>query len=134
LAVVTSLFQSAKHPVKPSTDKARNVLNEYPSGLHFAHQPQHLPPQSASLCVKPSAFSRKRHVSARESAAEQVDSSTVSPNKFTCEGFDIIISPNVGPVFFQNVAAERVKFALPLDRHAGAFEAQIETADTCEEG
>jgi hypothetical protein len=97
------------------------------------HHPQHLPPQSASLSVNPSAFARSADILAGEAAGNDVDSPAVLLNKLACEGSDIVVSPNVGPVLLQHCKAERLNLALPDNRHARPFKAKVYAADAAEQ-
>jgi hypothetical protein len=73
--------------------------------------------------------SRVREGLARVAAAHEVDGLDVRP----VDRSDVAITGHLGPVFRKDGAGIGVDLALPRYAHAGALEAEIESADAREQ-
>jgi hypothetical protein len=70
----------------------------------------------------------------REAADDNVNGFALSPNKLSCECTDVIVNPNIGPVFPEYCLAEWFDFA-EADRleSASPFQAKGKAADPAEQ-
>ena len=68
-------------------------------------------------------------VLAGEPAAEEIDGLEIVGTN----GSDILVTPHIGPVLRQHRTTEWVDFYLPLARHPGTLEPEIESADAGEQ-
>jgi hypothetical protein len=131
--LVTSIRKLTRKPfaeLKPlnvnAKDSAR-VLRQHPHGFDFRHQAQKVRPEPA-IIGGASSLSGDTGRLARRPSDKRVNSSAVIGNKFPCESFDIVPSPNVRPVFFKDGVTEGLKLDLPAALPSCPFEPQIKAA------
>jgi hypothetical protein len=172
---------SVKHPVAPPVpevgqdseddahvpsfvrrQKARDVLDENPTGSELTSETHELVEQSAPLASQASTASSHAEVLAGESSAENIDCwdavatgacsraptisvGAVSPmwtradigsdwaGSFGMKLLHVVVGGYVGPVVREDCAGVLVDLALPHDVHPGTLEAEVETADPTEQ-
>jgi hypothetical protein len=110
--------------------EAWDVFNEHPSRSQFPHQAGELKPKAAARALDTGAFSGLAEVLAWESSADEIDGFEFRAAKFA----DIAIALYLWPVLGQYLQAVRIVFDLPAALHAGALQAQIDSADSREQG
>jgi hypothetical protein len=66
---------------------------------------------------------------AREPSADCVNGNSVASKSVGCEGLDVFILMDMGPVPFQNCAAIGVDFAECDGRHSGTLKPKAEPAN-----
>jgi len=113
--------------------QSADVLHEHDFRSQLANKSIDLKPQSAPVASKPLLMARVADVLAREPAADDINVNSVSAKSVGCECSDIVVLPHVGPMLRQHLAAEGINLA-ERDRlePASAFQAKVETADSCE--
>ena len=126
---VVERLQVGEYGVSSESAKRSDVLSKYPRGSHLAHQPQHLHPQSASLACDACAIPGERDVLTGEAPGDDVDMTGAPSNKLNCEGSDVIVAVDLGPVLPEYGLT--VGFRLAEHRSleaARAFEAERDAA------
>ena len=84
--------------------------------------------------VIPCSLSGVGDVLAGESSANEIDMGSLLAFPPLDSGAYIVVSGYIGPVFGEDLAAERVDFDLADNGHSGAFQAEFQAADPSEQG
>jgi hypothetical protein len=113
--------------VESSSKEPWDVLSDDVAGSKYANESGELGPEPAFVGLRESLAGEADGL-AGEPAGEDVDSGGVGSDRA-----HVVVAGDVGPVAGEDAAAPRVELALPGDAHAGAFEAQIDSADAGEE-
>jgi hypothetical protein len=93
LRIVPDLGQRAENSMQAPSNKRWGIFHEAVLGSYFANDALHVPPEPAALAVDPFAFARDRDVLARESAGNDIDSSSPWGS---VEGGNVIVNLHVG--------------------------------------
>lgn len=80
--------QLSENSIDPPNKQASNVLHEDEAGSYFANHSRHLEPEAAAFAVESASMPGLRNVLARETAADDVDTS--SPGG-SVEGLDVVM-------------------------------------------
>jgi hypothetical protein len=101
---------------------------------NFANESRVLSPEAAALAINARAFSRKTDILTGKSAADRIDSNSVSGQSVGCEFSDVVIDRHSGPVFRQHLAAIRFDLAERDGLEtASALEAQAKATNAREQ-
>jgi hypothetical protein len=111
-------------PSSCARQKARDVLDENPSGSALISDTHELVEESGPFASQPSTASSHTEVLAGESSANKVNSLNV-----TSKGGHIVIQHSIGPVMAKHQLSRFVYLALPADIHPGPFQPEVEAAD-----
>ena len=128
-AGVARRFQAAEDDVGSPSAEMSDVLSEYPTGSQLAHEPQHLPPQSAALAVHALLGSCAADVLAGEAAGQDADGREVG----AVDEADVAVLRDARPVPAQDAAALGIRLDLPGAPEPGPLQAKVEPADAAEQ-
>lgn len=113
--IVPDTGKAPENADKSVPDEIPDVFDDDGLRAQFFNETGVFVPEPASVSIEavidtPGRAS-DRNVLAREPAADDIDSNSISGKSIGCEGSDIFILPYVGPMFGENLAAERINFA-----------------------
>jgi hypothetical protein len=103
-SIIPERGQVSENVSEPETKQPCDVFHDDEFWSYFANKTPVFTPQTRSLTVKASAFSSVAEVLAGEPAADDVNFNSVSGQSVNCEGANVMINWNLGPVFCQNFA------------------------------
>lgn len=127
--VVSERLQVSEYPVSSSSAQSRDVLNEDPRRTTLGNEPRHFAPETGACSSDPGTLPGGRDVLAGEPAGDDVDSG----KSVGVELSHVVESRDVGPVLGEYGSAEGIDFALGDDAHSGAFEPEVDSADSGKE-
>jgi hypothetical protein len=124
---VSELAQLRPYRGQPATLAARDVFDDDEAGAHLSDDARELVPEAASGATEADALSCPADVGAGKSSANNVNW------RQSRDGADIGVPHGVWPVASEHGAAVRIDLDLPdHGAEAGALEAKIQAADSCE--
>lgn len=130
LRVIPERGQVPEDAAKPSRTEHGDVFHDDPSRSKLANKPSELGPKTRAGPVEPCALSGGAEILAGKASAEDVDSGEV----VRPDGADVVENGDRGPVAPEDGVAEGLSLNKESCVHPGALEAEIEAADTGEEG
>lgn len=125
--------QVSENSVKPPSKESCDVLHEnefdFSSFIKLAKKSSVIGPEAASFSIEASAFSGEADILAGESAADSIDGNPIGSKSSCCEGLDIVVTWDGGPVFGEDFATERLALTERDGSHSCSFESEAEAAD-----
>jgi hypothetical protein len=124
---VSELAEVPPHRGQPGPHAARDVLDDDPRRPDLRDDPCKLEPEAGPLAADAFSGSGAADVLAWEASADEIDFGPMASFR------DIVKPRDVGPMFREDGATERIDLALPDDRtEAGPFEAELQPTDSAE--
>ena len=125
-------FQVSEHLVESQRDVTNNIFSKYPSGSDFANNSAHLRPEVARV-FRASLLAGMAEWLTRVAACDDPDvSDSVPSQSVCCNGVNVLVAGNIGPVLSQDGAGERFDFTEGDGSHSGSFQTKADAADSAE--
>jgi hypothetical protein len=134
--IVPDLGQVPENSVHPETKQAWDVLHDDEARSKLANESGIFRPKAGTRAIQASSSISlcDGDVLAREATADDINSNSICGETFGGELSNVVIAGDLGPMTFQNLAAERIDLA---ERHgaetARAFQPEAEATDSREQ-
>ena len=133
LRIIPDRRKAPEDATQSATAKGWDVFDDDPARRDFLNDAEVFEPEAGSIAAEAGATSGDADILAGEAAADEVGNNSVCCQSGCGEGANVMVAGHSRPMLRQHAAAKRFDFAERNGLHAGALEAEAESANTGEQ-